>query len=158
MSAREWLSLALRLGVMAALAAALVHGWRTGNAMVAVLAAVNLIGLGAVMLSSPLMQFSEMMLRGTKGLALRVEEGRWREFRNVPVAVRRMDGDFFVREADARKVCGDEWPRQPPATVRLPGERGRFLRARLLAAELERGSPMPSMRLMAFVRWLNTLQ
>lgn len=158
MSAREWLSLALRLGVMAALAAALVHGWRTGNAMVAVLAAVNLIGLGAVMLSSPLMQLSEMMLRATKSQALRVEEGRWREFRSVPVAVRRMDGDFFVRETDARKVCGDEWPRHPPATVRLPGERGPFLRARLLAAELERSSPMPSMRLMGFVRWLNTLQ
>lgn len=158
MSLREWLSLALRLGVLAALAAALVHGWRSGNAMVAVLAAVNLIGLGAVMLSSPLMQLSDLLLRSTRSMALRGEEGRWREFRSVPVAVRRMDGEFFVREADARMVCGDEWPRQPPATVQLPGERGPFLRARLLATELERGQPMPSMRLMGFVRWLNTLQ
>lgn len=158
MSPREWLSLALRLGLLAVLAALLVHGWRTGNAMMAVLAAVNLIGLGAVLLSSPLMQLSEMMLRGTKGLALRVEEGRWREFRSKPVAVRQVDGDFFVRLEDARKICGQEWPPQVPATVQLPGERKPFVRARLLAAELERGAPMPSLRLMAFVRWLNTLQ
>ncbi|ALV05859.1 hypothetical protein [Roseateles depolymerans] len=158
MTAREWLSLAVRLGVVAALAAALVHGWRSGNTLVAVVAAVNLVGLSAVMLSSPVMQLCEMLLRSAKGMALRPEEGRWREFRSVPVAVRLMDGVFFVRESDARKICGDEWPQQPPATVQFPGEKGSFLRARLLAAELERGKPMPSMRVMGFVRWLNTLQ
>lgn len=158
MTAREWLSLALRLAVLSALAAALVHGWSSGNTLLAVVAAVNLVGLGAVMLSSPVMQLCELLIRSAKGMALREEEGRWREFRSVPVAVRHMDGVFFVRASDARKICGDEWPHQPPATIQLPGEKGHFLRAHLLAAELERSKPMPSMRVMGFVRWLNTLQ
>lgn len=155
---KRWLSLAVRLGVIGGLVALLVRGWSQGNAMMAVLAAVNLIGLGAVMLASPAMDLTAFLFRSTRSAALRPEEGRWREFRGVPVTVRRLDHEFFVRVSDARKVCGAAWPQTLAAARSIPGERGEFLRARLLADNLERIDPMPDMRLMAFVHWLRTLR
>ncbi len=155
---KRWLSLAVRLGVVGALVALLVRGWTQGNVMMAVLAAVNLIGLGALMLATPAMDLTAFVFRATRTAALRPEEGRWREFRGVPVTVRHVDHDFFVRVSDARKVCGAAWPQTLAATRSVPGERGEFLRARLLADNLERLDPMPDMRLMAFVHWLRTLR
>jgi hypothetical protein len=130
------------------------HAARIGEPMLVIPAMMVAVGLFAMLVPRALFDAASDAWDAWRHALWAPEDGRWRTFRGIPVALRFHDGDLWVRWQDVERAWQTPISALQPAVHTLPGERGDFARVSLVLRCLRVSERVPQPRQAAFLLWL----